>query len=135
MNVLNCPYYVNSTVYFIEGIFKLGTVWDTLGRFGTKYGVIIVLSKKAKALAAHPPAFFFAQIQKGGDFHVMLHLPHKRNDSPFPRTGPRLVTNVKSAPIDPLFPSSLPITSANRSHFEVGEQKYFHSLGKVSNEV
>ena len=58
MNVLNCLYYVNSTVYFIEGIFKLGTVWDTLGHFGTKYCVIIVLSKKAKAQAAHPPALF-----------------------------------------------------------------------------
>ena len=89
MNVLNCPYYVNSTVYFIEGIFKLGTVWDTLGHFGTKYCVIIVLSKKAKAQAAHiRQRFFFAQIQKGGDSHVMLHLPRKRNDSPFSPNRP-----------------------------------------------
>lgn len=53
---------------------------------------IMVLSKKAKALAPIRQRFFFAQNQKGGGFHVMLHLPRASGRSPsFPGQAARPV--------------------------------------------
>ena len=91
---------------------KLRTVLDGFGQFWTKFCAIMVLSKKAKALAAHLPALFLCPNQKGSGFHVILHLPPTSDTVPFLQKAPPFGIQCQiSANLSPFL--SL-ILSANR---------------------